>query len=85
MLEDKDTRKGETGHREVIGLQLNDSESETSWGDFFSDLKSRGMTDEDLITSDNHKDLVNAIKKHFQGAIWQRCQTQFSRNFFGRL
>lgn len=40
-------------------------ESETSWGDFFSDLKTRGLTDVDLIASDNHKGLVNAIKKHF--------------------
>jgi transposase-like protein len=23
---------------------------------------------------------VNAVKKHFQGASWQRCQTHFSRN-----
>ncbi len=34
----------------------------------------------DLISSDNHKGLVNAIKKHFQGTTWQRCQTHFSRN-----
>jgi len=74
------TAVNENGHREVIGFQLSDSESETSWGDFFSDLKSRGLTDVDLISSDNHKGLVKAIKKHFQGTAWQRCQTHFSRN-----
>jgi len=70
----------EDGHREVIGFQLSDSESETSWGDFFSDLKQRGLSDVDFVVSDNHKGLVKAIKKHFQGATWQRCQTHFSRN-----
>lgn len=70
----------EEGYREVIGFQLSDSESETSWGDFFNDLKQRGLTKVDFISSDNHKGLVNAIKKHFQGATWQRCQTHFSRN-----
>ena len=74
------TAVNETGHREVIGFQINDSESETSWGVFFSDLKHRGLKDVDLISSDNHKGLVNAIKKHFQGTTWQRCQTHFSRN-----
>ena len=74
------TAVNETGHREVIGFQINDSESETSWGAFFSDLKRRGLKDVDLISSDNHKGLVNAIKKHFQGTTWQRCQTHFSRN-----
>lgn len=33
-----------------------------------------------MIASDNHKGLVNAMKRHFQGATWQRCQTHFSRN-----
>lgn len=74
------TAVNESGHREVIGFQLSDSESETSWGDFFSDLKGRGLSDVDLIASDNHKGLVKAIKKHFQGTTWQRCQTHFSRN-----
>ncbi|MGI6562992.1 MAG: transposase [Clostridia bacterium] len=33
-----------------------------------------------LVTSDDHKGLVNAVRRHFQGAGWQRCQTHFSRN-----
>ena len=33
-----------------------------------------------MVTSDNHKGLVNAVRRHFQGATWQRCQTHFSRN-----
>ena len=57
---------------------------ETSWGDFFSDLKFRGLNNVDLIASDNHKGLVKAIKKHFQGATWQRCQTHFSRNILDK-
>ncbi|SHE62061.1 IS256 family transposase [Alkalibacter saccharofermentans] len=68
------------GHREILGLCVADSESETSWSEFFESLKQRGLVDVDLIVSDNHGGLVNAIKKHFQGATWQRCQTHFSRN-----
>ena len=78
------TAVNEEGNREVIGFQLSNSESETSWGDFFNGLKSRGLTDVDLMVSDNHKGLVKAIKKHFQGTTWQRCQTHFSRNILDK-
>jgi transposase-like protein len=70
----------EEGYREVIGFQLANSESESSWGEFFSSLKERGLKNVDLVTSDDHKGLVNAVKRHFQGASWQRCQTHFSKN-----
>ena len=70
----------EEGHREVIGFQLANSESENSWGEFFGSLKERGLKDVRVVTSDDHKGLVNAVRKHFQGASWQRCQTHFSRN-----
>ena len=74
------TAVNEDGIREVIGFQLSDSESERSWSEFFSSLKGRGLSNIDFVVSDNHKGLVSAIKKHFQGATWQRCQTHFSRN-----
>lgn len=70
----------EDGSREVIGFDIANTESETSWGDFFEHLKKRGLKDVHMITSDNHKGLVKAIDKHFQTASWQRCQTHFSRN-----
>ena len=70
----------EEGYREIIGFQLANSESESSWGELFSSLKDRGLKNVDLVTSDDHKGLVNAIRRHFQGTSWQRCQTHFSRN-----
>ncbi|HZJ57055.1 MAG TPA: IS256 family transposase [Clostridia bacterium] len=70
----------ENGYREIIGFNVADSETEDSWGTFFHSLKERGLKDVRLVTSDNHKGLVNAVKKHFQGASWQRCQTHFSKN-----
>lgn len=68
------------GQREIIGFRVANTESETSWSEFFSSLKDRGLHNVHLITSDSHRGLVNAIRKHFQGATWQRCQTHFSRN-----
>jgi transposase-like protein len=68
------------GHREVLGLMLGDSESEASWNEFLSSLKTRGLTGVDLIVSDHHGGLIRAIRHHFQGITWQRCQTHFMRN-----
>ena len=70
----------EEGCREIIGFNLANSETGDSWGTFFKSLKERGLKDVRLITSDNHKGLVKAVRKQFQGVSWQRCQTHFSRN-----
>ena len=68
------------GQREVLGFHIDDSESEASWGEFLSRLKQRGLSGVDLIVSDNHGGLVKSIRTHFQGVLWQRCQTHFLRN-----
>lgn len=70
----------ELGYREILGLQLGDSESERSWMGFFTWLKGRGLSGVDLVVSDHHGGLVHAIQVQFQGATWQRCQTHLSAN-----
>lgn len=74
------TGVNEAGSREILGLQLGDSESERSWSDFFVWLKGRGLTGVDLVVSDHHGGLVNAVRLQFQGATWQRCQMHLSAN-----
>ena len=73
----------EKGYREILGLWLEDSESELGWTTVFKELKERGIKDVDLVVSDAHTGLVNALRKQFQGAQWQRCQTHFMRNILG--
>ncbi len=68
------------GYREVLGFWIGDSETYASWSDFFSWLKKRGLRGVDLVVSDQHGGLVKAVETHFQGAMWQRCQTHFTRN-----
>lgn len=72
------------GYREVLGFTIADGESELSWSQFFVGLKARGLKDVDHITSDDHGGLHNAIKKHFSMAVWQRCQTHFSKNMLDK-
>lgn len=71
------------GHRQVLGVRFGDSESEATWEQTFIWLKNRGLRGVDFVVSDAHRGLTNAISKHFQGAIWQRCQVHFVRNVLG--
>jgi transposase-like protein len=68
------------GYREVLGCWVAESESEASWGAVFIELKQRGLSGVSYIVSDDHKGMVKAIERHFQGAVWQRCQVHFVRN-----
>lgn len=77
------TGVSQSGHREVLALQVAHSETEATWTTLFKDLKNRGLTGVQLVTSDEHNGLVNALKRHFQGASWQHCQTHFHRNIRG--
>jgi transposase-like protein len=68
------------GYREVLGCWVAESESEASWGAVFSELKQRGLRGVRYVVSDDHAGMVRAIERHFQGAVWQRCQVHFVRN-----
>lgn len=68
------------GNREILGLRIGDSESEAFWLETFRWLKQRGLKEVRYVVSDDHSGLVNAARRCFQGAIWQRCQVHFMRN-----
>lgn len=72
------------GKKEILGFDVCDSERNNTWKSFFESLKSRGLRGVDLVTSDNHKGLVEAIKECFPGASWQRCQAHFRRNILDK-
>jgi transposase-like protein len=67
------------GRREVLDWRVGDSESEETWGALFRQLKDRGLRGLLLVTSDAHQGITAALKRHFQGVLWQRCQVHFKR------
>lgn len=67
------------GRREVLDWRVGDSESEATWGELFRQLKDRGLRGLRLLTSDAHKGIVAAMRRHFQGVAWQRCRVHFKR------
>jgi transposase-like protein len=73
------------GRRELLGLQVGDSESEGFWKTFIGSLKERGLTGVKLVISDAHVGLTKAIRRMFQGCCWQRCRVHFARNLLQRV
>jgi transposase-like protein len=68
------------GHREILGLQVTSAEDGAGWLAFFRDLTARGLTGAQLVTSDAHRGLVDAIGATLPGAAWQRCRTHYAAN-----
>ena len=73
------------GRRELLAVEVADTESEATYEALFRRLKARGLHGVQLVTSDDHAGLRAAIARHFQGASWQRCQVHFARNLRGRV
>src|SRR3954464_1197947 len=74
-----------SGGREVLGLAVGDSEEETFWRAFLTDLRGRGLSGVQLVISDQHAGLVAALRRCFQGTAHQRCRVHFARNLLALI
>ncbi len=75
----------EDGHREILAVDVADTESESTYRELFRDLRQRGLQGVQLVVSDDHKGLRAAVERYFQGASWQRCQVHFARELLGKV
>ena len=75
----------EHGRREILGLDVGDSEDEVFWRAFLIGLKKRGLGGVQLVISDQHAGLVAALTRVFQGSSHQRCRVHFIRNVLAHV
>jgi len=73
------------GRKEVLGLDLVTTEDGAGWTAFLRDLVARGLSGVELVTSDAHPGLREAIAATLPGASWQRCRTHFMRNLLAKV
>ena len=73
------------GQREILGMDVGTSEDGAFWLAFLRSLTARGLSGVELVTSDAHQGLKNAIAAVFTGASWQRCRTHFMANLLTRV
>jgi hypothetical protein len=68
------------GRREILGFDVGDSESGAFWTAFLRSLKAHGLDGVQLVSSDAHTGLKEAIASTLIGAAWQRCRVHLGRN-----
>jgi putative transposase len=73
------------GRREIIGFDIVTTEDTAAWTSFLRGLVARGLSGVELVISDAHGGIRNAIGTVFDGASWQRCRTHFMANLASRV
>jgi putative transposase len=73
------------GKREILGLDVATAEDGAGWLAFLRGLAARGLSGVQLVTSDCHHGLRDAIAAVLPGAAWQRCRAHYSRNLATRV
>jgi len=68
------------GYRSVLGTSVSLSEAEVHWRQFLQSLTKRGLHGVELITSDDHQGLREAMQPVFNGVSWNRCHVHLQRN-----
>ena len=73
------------GHREILGVELSTAEDGAGWLSFWRSLVARGLSGVQLVISDDHTGLVEAIRATLPGASWQRCRTHYMKNLLTKV
>ena len=73
------------GRRCVLGVELANRESASSWKTFLEGLRSRGLHGVEYVVSDDHAGLHKAVIEILPEAAWQRCYVHFLRNALDHL
>lgn len=74
-----------TGERTVLGVDCGPSEDYVFWTHFLRGLVKRGLKGVQLVISDAHEGLRQAVAKVLSEASWQRCRVHFMRNLLSLI
>ena len=66
------------GTRQILGLDVASSEDGAGWLAFLRGLAARGLSGVQLVISDCHHGLRDAIAAVLPGASWQRCRAHYA-------
>ena len=71
--------------RELLGIEVGDSEDEAFWNAFLRHLRERRLSGVQLVISDALADLRKEIARCCQGNSKQRCVVHFARNLLAKV
>jgi transposase-like protein len=69
-----------SGKRSILGVSAKLSEAEVHWRDFLASLQQRGLCGVQLVVSDDHQGLKQALQARLTSVPWQRCQFHLAQN-----
>ena len=65
------------GRRQILGVEMANRESHSSWRTFLLGLRERGLSGVELVVADDHAGLRAAIREVLSEAAYQRCYVHF--------
>jgi putative transposase len=73
------------GSREVLAFRASAQESKDGWNGLLQDLRTRGVSQIDLIVTDGHDGLLAALADLFPATLRQRCLVHKQRNVMSAI
>ncbi len=73
------------GNREVLAFRACAQEDKEGWGTVLQDLRTRGISEIDLLVTDGHDGLLAAVSTLFPAALRQRCLVHKQRNVMSAI
>ena len=71
-----------TGHKDILGMWINETESASFWNNVFEDLKERGVEDILYMSSDGVAGFQGSLEMAFPKTQAQRCVVHLVRNLY---
>lgn len=72
-----------TGHKDILGMWTDNTESASFWSNIFEELKERGVEDILYICSDGIAGFKGSLERVFPKTQSQRCVVHLVRNIYG--
>jgi putative transposase len=73
------------GSREVLSFRASAEESKDGWSALLQELRTRGVSQIDLIVTDGHEGLLTAVADLFPTTLRQRCLVHKQRNIMSAI
>lgn len=73
------------GTKDILAIRACAQESQDGWISLLQDLRSRGVSDVDLIVTDGHEGLLAAVAALFTATPRQRCLVHKQRNVMNAI
>ena len=73
------------GSREVLAFRASAEESKDGWSALLQELRTRGVSQVDLLVTDGHEGLLAAIADLFPSTLRQRCLVHKQRNVMSAI